>query len=138
GRADDQAIASVARRRLAIDDKIHLDDVKGRTRLQRHLVEAEIGDRRRGSLPFAGEDALEHDMARDMKLATQNAGKDVADLGGGQVGEEAERAEIDAEDRYLTIGHLPGGAEDSAVAPHHESQVCGDLTEVFRLEQIEQ
>src|SRR5262249_32993538 len=52
-------------------------------------------------------------------------------------GEEAELAEVDAEDRNLTIAHLPGSAEDGTIAAEDERQVRLDGTEVLHLEEVE-
>src|SRR6476469_11142446 len=41
GRADDEAVAGVAGRHLAVDDKVQRDHVKGRARQQSDLVESE-------------------------------------------------------------------------------------------------
>src|SRR5262245_32527331 len=59
-----------------------------------------------------------------------------AELLRAEVGEEAELAEIDAEDRCLAVGHLADSAEDGTVAAEDESEVGADAGEVFRLQEI--
>ena len=67
-----------------------------------------------------------------------DAGKAAAQLVGAEVGEEAESAEVDAEDRRLAIAHLPGGAEDGAVAAEDEGQVGGQAARSLSWSEIEQ
>jgi len=83
------------------------------------------------------DEALIHEVVRDTRLAADDTGEDLAQLVGAEVGEEAEFAEVDAEDRNLTIAHLPGGAEDGTVAAEDERQIGLDVTEVVRLGEVE-
>ena len=61
-----------------------------------------------------------------------------AQLVGAEVGEEAEPAEVDAEDGQLAVAHLPGGAEDGPVAAEDERQFGVDAGQVGLLEQIDE
>ena len=49
---------------------------------------------------------------------------------GRQVGEEPEAAEVDAEDRHLTVAHLAGRPQDGAVAAEHQGHVGGHVGQV--------
>ena len=75
-------------------------------------------------------------MAGDAVFAAGDAGETVAQLGGAEVGEEAELAEVDAEDGRLAVAHLAGGAEDGAVAAEDEREVGGQAGQVGFLAEV--
>src|SRR5262245_25528010 len=124
-----------------------------RASLDRHLVEAEVGvgegiARRtggsgQGRLGANGavldllDEALVHEVVRYVRLAVGDAGKDLAKLVGGEVGEEAELAEVDGKGRNRTVAQLPCGAKDGTIAAEDERQVRLDGTEVLRLGEVE-
>ena len=106
--------------------------MKRRRGLHGDFIEAEKGT----AFVRRFDDALEHEMAGDAVLAARYAGETVAQLGGAEVGEKAELAEIDAEDGRLLIAHLPGGAQDGAVAAEDEGKVGGQTGEIGLLMQV--
>ena len=69
-------------------------------------------------------------MVGDAVFAAGDAGKTGTQLIGAEVGEEAELAEVDAEDGRLAVAHLAGGAEDGAVAAEDEGEVGGQAGQV--------
>ncbi len=83
-----------------------------------------------------GDGAFEHEVLRDAEVVVDDAGETGPQLLGRQVGEEAEPAEVDAEDWCLLVAHLPGGAEDGPVAAKDQSQVGVVGSEVGLLLQV--
>src|SRR6516225_1563359 len=76
-------------------------------------------------------------MAGGAIFAVDDAGETGAELVGTEVGEEAEFAEVDAENRPLVVAHLPGGAENGAVAAQDNGQICRHGAEVALLQEID-
>jgi hypothetical protein len=64
------------------------------------------------------------------------AGQDLVDFIEVDLGEEAELAEVHAQGGDLLVGHLPGGAEDGAVAAQDQGQFGRMPAQVGFLEEI--
>jgi hypothetical protein len=75
-------------------------------------------------------------MTRNAILSAEDSRKHVTNLGGTEIGKEAQLAEVDAQHWSLTIGHLPGGTEDGAVAPEDQGEVGTGIAEVFGLQKV--
>jgi hypothetical protein len=80
---------------------------------------------------------LEHEVARNSKLASGYARETLPKIFGRQVSKESQFPQIDAEDRELPIAHLPGRAKNGSVAAQYERQVGRDGIEVLFLAEIE-
>src|SRR5205814_6959768 len=81
-------------------------------------------------------DALEHEVPCDAVLAAGDGRETVAQLGRAEVGEEAELAQVDAEDGRLPVAHLAGGPQNGAVAAEDEREVGGQAGQLLFLAEV--
>src|SRR5262249_14170754 len=129
---DDQSVAGEVEDRLAIHDQVQLNHMKRMSRVDADVVQSEKGS----TFSRRINNALEHEVARDAVLSLDDAWQALAQLFRTKIGEKAELAEIDAEDRGLLITHLPCRAEDRAVAAQNQGKVGMDLANVLGLPQV--
>ena len=83
------------------------------------------------------DDAFEHQVRGDAIIARRRFAAGSLERVDAQVGEKAELAEVDAEDRNLAIAHLPGGPEDGPVAAEDERDVGVFATQIGGAIEIE-
>lgn len=67
--------------------------------------------------------ALEHQVIDDRVSSISQQRKLLLELVRGEIGEEAQSAEIDPEDRKLTAAELTAGSEDGPVTSEHDCDV---------------
>ena len=120
GRAHDQAVGPVGGGDFAIDEQADLDHRKRRAGEDRRLVESEdaVDD-----AVVADHLGLEHQVVDEPEGADGDVVERLPGLRNGEVGEEAERAEVDAEHRSLPVAHPAGRPQDRAVATEHDDEV---------------
>src|SRR5919197_820462 len=94
GGADDEPVAAVAGDPFVVNDEFEVNHVKGGPGLDGDLVKPQEGAPAGRLLDHA----LEHQVPGDAEVAPDHAGQAGAQLVGPDVGEEAELAEVDAED----------------------------------------
>jgi hypothetical protein len=100
-----------------------------------HFVQTEA--RLRAGARF--DDAFEHEVLGDAEFLEQDMDEALIEVARMDVGEKAEPAEIDAENGNLTVTHLPGRAENGAVAAEDEGEIgARERRQVLLLAQIDQ
>ena len=121
-RADDQAVGAQVGDEIAVDLDLQLDHAGGGAAADDHVVEGE-------ALEDAGavalDVALEHRPLLFVVLALEDGGERRLVAAEGDVGDEAEPALVDADERRAVAGELAGDAEHRAVAAEDDRDVAG-------------
>ena len=118
--AHDQAVGAVRGGNLAVHKQTDLDHRERGTREDRRFVETEFAVDRHAVADHLG---LEHEMFDESEPAAGDVFEHRLHFEDREIGEEAERAEVDAEYGHLLIAHPAGRPQDRAVATEREHQV---------------
>lgn len=107
------------------DEGIDVDAVDLDRQLDQAVVlgsmEDDIVDRMEG-MPL-GRSGFQNQALVDRVGAVQQVDEAGKDIGSGDIGHEAEMAEVDAEDRGIDIGEMVGDSEQGSIAPHRDEEV---------------
>jgi hypothetical protein len=116
GGTDDDAIAQEPGDHLPVHGQLHVEHLERRAGPDDHLVEAQ-DLARPGPV---GQAAHEHAVLGDAIFAPDDFGQVSDRLVGGKIGQEAEAAQVHAQDGHLVVTHLAGGPQDRSVATQDE------------------
>ena len=119
-RGDDQAVAPVGHHVLAVDRQADLEQVERRRGPEDHVVEPP----ERPARPARGDQgARQRHQVVDGVVPTGQVVEPVEEAVGGQLGDEAEPAQVDPQDRRGGVAHPSGGVQDRAVAAEDQGHV---------------
>ena len=113
GRRDDQPVGAIRRDELVVDPRLDLHEARHRALVQHRIVEREPRHRLGARPPELHREP--HALAR-WQLARDRRRERALRLARREPGQEAQRSEIDPEDRPPLIGDQPGRAQHRAVA----------------------
>mmetsp|Transcript_4846 Transcript_4846/g.17211 ORF Transcript_4846/g.17211 Transcript_4846/m.17211 type:complete len:524 (+) Transcript_4846:2418-3989(+) len=121
GRGDDQTVGPHIGDELVADLDLQLHHAGRGATADHHIVE---GQPREDGLAVAQHRAFQHRARFHLVIAGQHRRQRLAPALGGDVGDEAQPALVDAQQRDAVTRHFTGKAEHGAVAANHHRQVA--------------
>src|SRR5216684_6354594 len=120
GRREDKPVRAIAGGEVTVHRHLEPDDAAHRRLGDDHVVERRVLPE---PLALAEDAGLQQHAVLDDQLVAQVGLERGEQLLDGEGGEEAEPAQVDAEDRHRQVSHQARHAEERAVAAQHEQQI---------------
>ena len=120
-RGDDQSVGALVGHKTAIDFDPQFDHARSGPPVDHHIVHRGGAE---DAAAVANHLGLHHPAPVFVIFAAQHGLERRLEILEGDVGDEAQAALVDADQRHTELGQLPSYAQHGAVAPDHQCQVA--------------